>query len=88
MLSTLLFKSPKQDANKTCKIEIRNYPEEKETEQELEVDGDSKSVSPTPLYTGIRDLFPKAIEIFFYVYQFNFPIGVILKFMYILSKIN
>lgn len=32
------------------------YPEENETEHELEVDGDSKSVSPPPLYTGMRDL--------------------------------
>lgn len=37
------------------------YPEERETEQELEVEGDSGSVSPTPLYTGIRDL-PQAIK--------------------------
>lgn len=36
---------------------MHNYPEEKETEQELEVDGESRSVSPpVPLKTGMRDL--------------------------------
>lgn len=35
-----------------------NYPEEKDTEHELEVEGDSGSVSSLfPLYTGMRDLF-------------------------------
>lgn len=32
------------------------YPEEKDTEHESEVEGESGSVSPFPRYTGIRDL--------------------------------
>ena len=34
----------------------QNYPEDRDIEQELDVEGDSGSVSPLPLYTGMRDL--------------------------------